>query len=743
MYNILENLKHYEAYEQALKCGCNLTLRYLKFLFFGPPCSGKSSTRKRLLHEIVNLHSVGGLSVSTGVAEANEVIIKKLVSEPAAISSGSKWWLPRKLTNISSNNPCNEEELSIDHLTKLFYHLISKTEKVPGSGSESVTQMPTETLHDSIPSTDSEVHVSALKVEEESEIEIAFGKLTGVLQSDSPEDLLQLLEDLTMINMVDIGGQPTFLELFPALTIGHALYFIFFRLDQELEAHYDIMFRAADGTNLNIHQESYCTEIVLYQSLSTIACFGSHSLPENTKSDSSLKKKEPDSSPVHGEYEDHPSISSRALLFGTYKDKVESERIANLDKELQKKFVQTKLYKENLLLKTASDDMFFSIDNMNGDESELVPIRKDIEGIVNKLFSPTPIPASWLIFRMVLHYLHKPVVSLAQCEEVASRLSMPTPVQEAIWFFHHNIGSLMHYRDIPSMQDTVICDPQVIFDCVSELIINTFKPSNRRIPQVAINAFLSKGQFSLAYINNETECHGISLQQLIDILKYLNILAEIKQHKSLSKRQSSQPMYVMPAVLKFATEKELAVHTSLEVSPLVIHFEGGFVPFGVFCASIAHLITHQNSTWELCDDQMKRNKVTFIIDGAYEATLISHPQRFEVVVSQQQGTRIKRSLEDVCSTVCRTIVETLENVISKMKHQPFGIAGSSCRKPFGLAFLCQLCSNECATNADSHLMIVIEVEDGQLCAKCLKMKYIVPLQEHHLIWFEVRLISVT
>ena len=237
-------------------------------------------------------------------------------------------------------------------------------------------------------------------------------------------------------------------------------------------------------------------QFVLHQSLSSIACFGSYSPAEQAELTSNLQ------------------VSSGALLFGTYKDKVDTACISQLDNTLREKLIQTKLHKENLLLRTSEDRLFFSVDNMNGDESEMSAIRKDIEGIMNHLFPAIPIPVSWLMFRIVLHFLCKPVVTLAQCEMIASRLSMPTPVQEATWFFHYNIGSLMHYPEIPSMQDTVIRDPQVIFDSVSELIIDTFKFSNRAIPETAVDDFVIKD--SLVCRTSRTE---------LNIVKAVNSLS--------------------------------------------------------------------------------------------------------------------------------------------------------------------------------------------------------------------------
>ena len=149
-------------------------------------------------------------------------------------------------------------------------------------------------------------------------------------------------------------------------------------------------------------------------------------------------------------------------------------------------------------------------------------VRSDIEGIIKSYFPATPIPVSWLMFRIVLHLLNKPVVSLSQCENIAMQLSMPTPVKEALWFFHHNVGSLMYYSDISSMEDIVICDPQVIFDSISKLIIDKFKRSNRALKPREVEDFHEKGQFSLSHIRDKTECQHTShlkLNQLTDLLK--------------------------------------------------------------------------------------------------------------------------------------------------------------------------------------------------------------------------------
>ena len=64
---------------------------------------------------------------------------------------------------------------------------------------------------------------------------------------------------------------------------------------------------------------------------------------------------------------------------------------------------------------------------------------------------------------------------------------------EALWFLHHCVGTLMHFPDIEELKDIVICDPQVVFDGVTDLILNSFKL--KQVNKVACDKFKETGQF--------------------------------------------------------------------------------------------------------------------------------------------------------------------------------------------------------------------------------------------------------
>ena len=683
--------------------------------------------RQRLLQEIINLAIIGQPSVSTGVAEACEVVIKKMTSETAAIA-GSQWHSLKKSIEQGATKE-NVVGIDIKYLTQIFYHLIVAS--IPSPTGEAISQPADNEASngssDPTPRADGS-HAPPMKAEHEiisvevsadcscdsemAEIDKSFDELASILQSDSPKELYDLLKALTLINMSDVGGQPEFLDVIPALTVGAALHLLFFRLDQDLHKRYPVKYLAQGSTIERTLTSSYCIEEVLHQALASIACFSGHSSEENAY-----------------------SAPSRAILVGTYKDQVTASDIAEKEKEIQEKFTSAEVYKD-LLLTTKEGKPFFTVDNMNGtDESEMSEIRSNIENIVKTFFEEVPIPASWLMFRVMLHLLNKPVVSLSQCEEIARRLSMPTPVQEALWFFHHHVGSLLYYPDIPSMRGTVLCTPQVIFDSISTVIISNFQYSNYQVPRKAVEQFRQTGLFSLSDISEKTEEHRSSYltpSQLVDVLKHQGILAEVKYDEGESSSEPAESKVIIPAVLEYASDEELNPSPSLLASPLMIHFEGGFLPFGLFSASIARLIAHADSMspkWQLCREQVKKNKVKFLVAKAFIATLVSRPQYLEIQVEQHLRARSKYTLQSICVSILEAVITTLEAVTSKMKYKTY-IAPHVIERPFDTAFTCCLEESHC-----DHLMKV-ENDDGEHFCECLKQGFLVNLEEKHCYWFK-------
>ena len=438
---MLPKLKAQEAYELALSSEMRLKMTYLKFIAFGLPRPGKSSTFRRLIGEIINLQQVGGISRSTGVAECRDVIIKPFKSVPAAIVGSeetSSIWESLKKTG-DTKLVLKDGEIDHTYLAHLFFHIISKTTTtlsdedpirlriaddeeaalfpaadLPPQAPLTATPQPippatpaeqisTAVSTDAVP-TSALVRVNsnhnAPTASELKAVQVAIEELSSILESDSPREFQMLLEKLIMINMMDVGGQPGFVEMLPAFTTGSGLYFLFFRMDQEIRKLYPVRFLAANSVEEVVLESSYCIEDVLCQLVSSISCF------ESTRSVESCS-----------------AIKSRALLFGTFKDQFKCrDMLESRCKEVEATLWRTlSSMQEDLLLEADKKCKFFTIDNMDGND-DIDSIRKTIEDIIRTSFSQTEVPPSWLMFRILLILVGKPVVSLSLCRSDHNQL---------------------------------------------------------------------------------------------------------------------------------------------------------------------------------------------------------------------------------------------------------------------------------------------------------------------------------
>ena len=519
-------------------------------------------------------------------------------------------------------------------------------------------------------------HVLSSKQNLMEEIKDAFEAFDEILRAGEQKQLKVLLDGTILMNMVDTGGHPAFLEMLPALTMGPALYLIFFRLNQELKNTYQIQYVSKDRKEISLGDSSYTVEEVLFQALSSISCFSCTEPRENM-----------------------PIPSHAAMLIGTHKDLLEGDpetvakKIKIKDTALSENLKTDFLESETDFIHHAFEDqLMFAIDNMTGDKEELKKVRKRLEDVIKQEFDDFPIPASWLMFGIFLRKMGKRTLSLSQCHEIGERLKV-RDTDEALWFLHYCVGTLMHFPKVNEIKDIVICDPQLVFDSVTDLILNSF--NLKQVKKFACNKFEQTGQFrfsDIQKISKHTKSDHLPLRKLVKLLEYLNIIA------SCSSSQQSDvhhEIYFMPAVLKHATLKELHVEQRpTDPVPLMIHFKCGFVPIGVFCAMIASL----DAQWKVLQPRyghiLRKNRVTFQINGAYTITLISKNKWFEIYIARFSPEG--QSLEKMCKHVLETVCDTLDQVLAKMKYR---LPAPSDSTLYELGFKCPEHPN------DDHLVI--------------------------------------
>ena len=757
-------MQHFEAYQQALEEGEKVALTYIKLILFGPPLSGKTSTRKRLLEEIKKLEDIKDKTASSGAAESTEVFLrrkesgeisgekadensgeksskqsgekssdvhsKELRSTTVAVSKrdkkGKKWkW---KAVKCSKTSQPSEHEQSQDkwegdlrYIAKICFNIITNNskgedkekQKQPTANQTEATESNTEQTADSrskvTDPTDKtakdDMNSGATSSHESEEVEKAIKNLESILITHNSAEFQRLIENLIMLNIIDVGGQPAFLEMLPTLTIGSALYLLFFRMDHDLQRLRVATFRAdKSGREIPLDTE-YSIEDVLCQGLSSVASFGC-----TQPSDISLSNAKPT---------DAQKCVSHALLVGTYKDEAK-DKLKAVVSNVNDLWDKLKKINEDLLLPAGEgdDEKFFQVDNMTGDD-EIVIMRQKISTYLSNKFTGWNVPARWLIFRIILQLMDKPVVTICECEMVANKLNMLASMKEALWFLHHQIGCLMYFPEILSLENVVICNPQAVFNMISKVIIERFNYENMK--RKFVECFRERGEFTITLIDppsQENTRYCLTIKQLVDLMTYHCVIAEISPER-----------YVMPSVLKCVSKEDIEDSlTKGSAYPLKIKFSCNYVPIGVFCGAASLLIAHcEENGWTLPENyKLYKNKVSFSVDNAYRVDFVAQPLYLGVQVTlEEYATKDKKPLNEICCNVKKTVDSALQKFISQVKYRDPTLSPASDKPPYEHAFDCK-CKNH-------HLMKVCDGR-GKKKGKCPNGPSI-DLEDKHLMWF--------
>ena len=157
-------------------------------------------------------------------------------------------------------------------------------------------------------------------------------RLRKVIAAGDYSKMARLLGN-TLLNINDIGGQPGFLEMLPALSTGPAMYLVFLDVSKDIKKPYKIPF-SRDDTIITPYDAIHTVEAVISQILSAIAsvhCTSQKSV-SYPKSATNFSEK----------FEKFQQVSPVAALVGTHKDKLDDpqSRTEQIDAVLRKIFLR-------------------------------------------------------------------------------------------------------------------------------------------------------------------------------------------------------------------------------------------------------------------------------------------------------------------------------------------------------------------------------------------------------------------
>lgn len=554
---------------------------------------------------------------------------------------------------------------------------------------------------------------SSGKAPSKKDMEETFSVIDEAMKDDEWDKVKYLLEDLILLINTDTGGQAEFLDMQASLVLGPSLNLLYRRLVDDLDSQYKTYYTSEEGKSTEQEDSTTTVEETLFQTLASIACFGIAFCDGDDTTDDKL--------PGHSQ--------SKAIFVGTHRDLVTEEDFKRKDRELQRKVRNTEFYGKGIIEFVSDEQLMLAVDNMSGDQGEIDSTRKLLVKIIERSFERVAIPASWLMLSLCIRKSGVRTMSLAECEKLAGKLRISAQdLQHALWFLHHYIGVLLHYPDIESLRDTVICDIQVVYDSASNLIKNTF--TFDKVGHQISQKFKEKAQFSLRDMKKATSGQTddlLPLEKLVDLLEDRNVLTVVPpvpaSRGGSTSTTTQEPTYFMPCVLHSAQADELVVSDHCDSDPpsLMLRFNCGYVPIGVFPAMITNLVSQQREDWEMIVRGLRKNRVQFNV-GVDKVTLIAHPRFLEIVVTKRAS--FATPTESLCSHVRSVIQSTLDTVTSHLNYH--------FRMQYRFGFECPIHPGR----PREHICILPkESADNLECLKDPQSKEPVHIEPRHMVWF--------
>ena len=750
-------------------------LKVTKCILTGPPGAGKSSLKKRLLNESL------GDDLSTGVVNAAVQVdsFRKLDQQGVIVpninkDSNLEWrkqdvdeeavflinTIAEPINNITdsendetSSTDCENDETSDDlHSVSVDtedHQNISQNDEIstpvihkrteqcqlrvkttpaaiedhrsPSNSDEHVDQLQSEIdktikpmevrshLHETLEQ-DSTTHDDDLKTKAITEISKAVEKIPFYKKQQYISNTQNISkDDHAVLQIIDTGGQPEFHEMLPALITGPAVNLLVFKLTEDLQGRYPITYRSSDG-NSEPYLTSLTHEEVIFRSLSSIACLRYNTVGWNFDHDEVPVKD--DSKPA-------------AFLIATHRDCVDDDKVDTVNDHLKHSIQSSaELFTENLIQFSAPDKPIFALDTTK-DQKEIEDLRKSLHNVINTNFQDIKVPVSWCALSLKLKR-RKSLYTYQTCFKLAkeSGIKDEDDFKAVLWFLHNRAGAIMYYPDVEGLEDIIITNIQLVFDRITELMTSCFTFKN--VGPSAEEEFDTMGMFTESDIRKLSKRKGDPLtpKRLVALLKYLHIVAGPLKTKV---GRSTKISYFMPCALKPADiENEHRNETSTP-APLLIWFECGYCPVGVYCCLVVYLLSLSQQTelkWELANPPHYRNKISFIVGKQYDrVTILSRATYIEVWVDQAQEFKDRVRLKIFCQNV-RTILNQGINAVTKTLHYSY-----NSRHYFG--FPCCSSSSSCLPPHPA----VCEYEEP-VAAKCVLNKDTMKLKDIHSIWFQ-------
>ena len=453
-------------------------------------------------------------------------------------------------------------------------------------------------------------------------------------------------DEWKIVNFLDTGGQPEFINLFPAISNSVIVTFIVLNmcggvksLDEPVR-----VIHCKDGVQS-------CNPYRLnYTNLDLIKLLIAFSKGSCVKVKSSL---------LPMQQNNKNSDFSYQCFVGTHADKITEAEVQAIDSTLKCTADELKC---NKFLWEFKDNILFPVNNKTAGSDNEDPIAGEIRSRIQGLIEGSctyDVPITWFILLLEMQKVcsQREIDFLTLSEvvdicKVGNLSEDEKEMQKALYLFHL-MGVLLYYHDVPEMCQYVIINHQWLFMKLSNLISMTF--NRKGYDNEGNKTFRNEGILNKSLIDQIILHTDIKPICFIALLEHLKVIAKLDEEN-----------YFMPCVLRShsITFRILEKYGKLQDVPLLVHFVNSPLPQGFFCCLVVQICQTLPEKWlqpRKSTETMHHtynNLITFhTSDTGHSVSLIDKIDYLEIQIRHQETSHaihysVKQYLTTVFEAVC-------------------------------------------------------------------------------------------
>ena len=445
---------------------------------------------------------------------------------------------------------------------------------------------------------------------------------SNIDSSATEQYILPTGEVLNIITLLDTGGQPEYIHLLPTINIYPMVNFVVHDLSKNLDDQVLVEY-SEDGKHIF---EPYHLK---YSNIDMIK-FLMSSINDSLER---LSSQAPQLITIPG-----MDNSSYLCCVGTHADKVGADAIQNIDKQLTA--MVEKLDCKAAIWENEDGGVVFPVDNTTaGDDDKEDPTANYIRSKIDKLAAGKDVyelPVTWMLFELEIRQVctsrGKAYISFNECCSIARDINLIPNMEEvkSALIYHHLLGVLLYYPDVPGLCDYVITDHQWLFDRISSIVCLTFKHSSNKFAKTNLkyNGILSKELIQ-----------GLHWEEELKEEYFIGLLVEMKIIARIPREDGTGDDYFIPYILPTRPQCSdiLSQYGCLQGEALLIQFASNLLPRGFFCCLVVQMLQQLPKGWgclylEKDTHHTYSNLITFRLQGAYSLSLMDKLSYLEVQV---------------------------------------------------------------------------------------------------------------